>query len=806
MKKGYAKLLLPIVAMAVVFAGANASVYSARKDADVEFESAPTLTITLSSDDVAIENLIPGTADDSNEISVTVSTNSDSGYLLNAAIGTKENVTNSLLLVDEGDDLFESIAVGVPVTEITQARTWGFSTDHGATYSGMPTIIDTEHIETISSTTEPAIDEIPFLIGARADRFQTPGEYRNIVTFTATANPVPDTIATVRYMQDINDDVYASMEMEQQYQLIDKRDNKKYWIAKLADGNVWMTQNLSFELAAPSVTLYPETSNVSTTTTIPFREWREVNQVNFDSANRSGVSPIGVFLSSIESNAYIPGGVLANEGRVTATTLASTEDLAADDENWHYQVGTLVTSGIANSICPKGWMAPDDNPQYDMNVIVNRYGFASSPAYLITTPIDTTSSTIGYEMGSGAGIRYWAKDGMVSRPVNEHAGFYSGSFAAVRCVARRTSEYLYRFFMNDGTDDLFYSYVSGSWGGQDVSVIAPDYTFVYKQEYNEDLVLDRITRFNYVFDGWSSDPDATTAEYKAGDPLLTDTSGQNDFYAVWKPVDVTLEDAFAAAGATKVDGEHYAMQDMTVEICSAASINSSTDLIDTRDSKIYKVAKFKRAMEGAASTCWMIENLRLGDAENETILSSDDTDLPSGTTFTLPVATTDSISNDSRVSQYAIDDSVDAQGRHYGYKYNYYAAKAGLIVNTDIDVSNQSLCPKGWTLPTENRGFGELLKAYALGDQYGWGYSPSTHTYSPETISITLKSFDLMEDRDTRYWYGDNEMYSYYYNSRYRDAIRVNVFPTGDYVYYHSGGVTYNDNPASIRCTLRVNH
>ena len=63
-----------------------------------------------------------------------------------------------------------------------------------------------------------------------------------------------------------------------------------------------------------------------------------------------------------------------------------------------------------------------------------------------------------------------------------------------------------------------------------------------------------------------------------------------------------------------------------------------------------------------------------------------------------------------------------------------------------------------------------------------------------------------MEDRDTRYWYGDNEIYSYYYNSYYRDATRAIVFPTGDYIYNHSGGVNSNDNPASIRCTLRVNH
>lgn len=44
--------------------------------------------------------------------------------------------------------------------------------------------------------------------------------------------------------------------LEQQYQMMDKRDNKIYWVAKLADGNVWMTQNLDYDLVrVPQVRL-----------------------------------------------------------------------------------------------------------------------------------------------------------------------------------------------------------------------------------------------------------------------------------------------------------------------------------------------------------------------------------------------------------------------------------------------------------------------------------------------------------------------------------------------------------------------
>ena len=70
-------------------------------------------------------------------------------------------------------------------------------------------------------------------------------------------NPNGTTIGTntstdVKCMQDITSTnksfVLASMTNETQYTLIDKRDEKSYTIAKLADGKVWMTQNLDLDL------------------------------------------------------------------------------------------------------------------------------------------------------------------------------------------------------------------------------------------------------------------------------------------------------------------------------------------------------------------------------------------------------------------------------------------------------------------------------------------------------------------------------------------------------------------------------
>ena len=65
-------------------------------------------------------------------------------------------------------------------------------------------------------------------------------------------NPSGTTIFTILCMQDITSTnkstVLASMTEGTQYTLKDKRDGKEYAIAKLADGKVWMTQNLDLDI------------------------------------------------------------------------------------------------------------------------------------------------------------------------------------------------------------------------------------------------------------------------------------------------------------------------------------------------------------------------------------------------------------------------------------------------------------------------------------------------------------------------------------------------------------------------------
>ena len=70
-------------------------------------------------------------------------------------------------------------------------------------------------------------------------------------------------------MQDMSHDICNSVTRtgaETTTQLVDIRDNKLYYVTKLADNNCWMTQNLDLELRGTSTAaLTSENTDLSTT-------------------------------------------------------------------------------------------------------------------------------------------------------------------------------------------------------------------------------------------------------------------------------------------------------------------------------------------------------------------------------------------------------------------------------------------------------------------------------------------------------------------------------------------------------------
>ena len=138
------------------------------------------------------------------------------------------------------------------------------------------------------------------------------------------------------------------------------------------------------------------------------------------------------------------------------------------------------------------------------------------------------------------------------------------------------------------------------------------------------------------------------------------------------------------------------MQEMTPGICDETREGETVQLKDVRDDKIYWVAKLPDG------NCWMVQNLDL-DLSTQTVLTPTDSNVPSnwrpsvGTITTIPVYNEDSGKSYNPGDVYYENTNGEDPHYHVGNYYQWSAATAGY---TDTSQASQSICPKGWTLPS----------------------------------------------------------------------------------------------------------
>ena len=307
---------------------------------------------------------------------------------------------------------------------------------------------------------------------------------------------LPDTsktISAITYMQDMTTKGCAASDVGDTKQLIDKRDGKKYWVAKLADGNCWMTQNLELELTKGKL-LTPELSDVSsdwdpgvttlnsardgTTDTAVAQSWnlgKVVWKTPDGTGNCSGSGVYNFSHSDCQSywqdvSSWTPMTEYRTDG-VSYDASTKTYDahyLAGNYYSW--QAATAGTGEFAtsqydeasDSICPAGWHLPYSGPNNNSKsgsfyYLLDQYGLANTSRNNTITrpPLFFVRSGLAYPLYSdmlyaGSEGHYWSS---IAAPYSEDAyylhfaSYYSVGPSSVkdayfgfsvRCVAPST--------------------------------------------------------------------------------------------------------------------------------------------------------------------------------------------------------------------------------------------------------------------------------------------------------------------------------------------------------------------------------
>ena len=255
-----------------------------------------------------------------------------------------------------------------------------------------------------------------------------------VLKVPVSCNPDGTTIGTntstdIVCMQDITStnksSVLASMTNEAQYTLIDKRDEKSYTIAKLADGKVWMTQNLDLDLDSNTTYTNEDTDlgwNTSTSQydTASWTPTRSTYGATSDQTHewcQGGIwnTQYGFCDNNNTPESYDPGNLYWNEatsdysdwdgyystcdsststptctGTSPLATYVATSGtpqyhlgnyynwpaaIASNDASvygaWNDTTGEYESQEANQSICPAGWTLPYS----DLNTLWIEYGF-----------------------------------------------------------------------------------------------------------------------------------------------------------------------------------------------------------------------------------------------------------------------------------------------------------------------------------------------------------------------------------------------------------------------------------------------
>ena len=400
-------------------------------------------------------------------------------------------------------------------------------------------------------------------------------------------------------------------------------------------------------------------------------------------------------------------GIAACSGFVMASAYADTPASSSSSAN-----ASVTVSNTINLTLTGGDL-----------VIDNLTPGSASDSNIITATI-TSNSPYGYHLSATTGT----STGTTSLVNTADNNFSFTNLSANKATLNDFSDntWGYSYSTDDGT-----SWISGDYGSA-----LSGYNGLTLD--NDDSGATGTTLYNN--DSYAG---STAVKFKIGAKSATTQAagtytGTVNFYAVANPGPKTIETATT-------------MQE--VEACPASiPLETVYTLTDPRDNQTYKVARLKDGK------CWMVENLNLAGG---TALSADDTDVTTAyiesfssgryltkvdNTIVLPASSNRGFDYDNYSYVYNSGNKTNdcvSPGCYSYYSWDAATLGSGRSITTYNAEAEQSICPKGWGLPSTRYGSGTTAGATdfrALMISYGG--SDSITDYNSSTIPTGATMYD----------------------------------------------------------------
>ena len=305
-----------------------------------------------------------------------------------------------------------------------------------------------------------------------------------------------DTAGNYYYaMQDMNPTICASVTRKGETtatQLVDRRDNKLYWVAKLDDDKCWMTSNLDLEIGNTNMPLNSNTTDISTnpeiyastgiysdytvsdgvytwnpdsTAVTSGRTIAYPNNTSNPTVSGWGDSNTEPYSAEGGDTYYYTSNTTDNDTRYTSlqtcTDANHTEAecrhyFAGNYYNWTAAIASNDSTSISanndratNSICPKGWRLPNDS-QTDNEY--NEFGKMLFNAD-ITAKVSNGNESVGYKDGGFNKLRanpyYFVRSGDINSGTIDRSGING------RYWSSTVNSGSYAYYLNFGSSNLW---------------------------------------------------------------------------------------------------------------------------------------------------------------------------------------------------------------------------------------------------------------------------------------------------------------------------------------------------------------
>ena len=343
---------------------------------------------------------------------LTVATTNSAGYNLYLYSSDGNNSLTSINPANTSTiDAINNGGVGLTLSSL-EPNTWGYNLgattpSTNTTYIAVPTINTTPIQTKDTSSTNSANDTYTLSFGAKVDTTIASGTYTNSLTVAVVADPPLITAFDgITYMQEMTSTICTNAEENETARLTDSRDQKQYWVTKLADGNCWMTQNLDLDLNSTTLPLTPATSDVSSnwspdvytdpqgkitsnsslTGTYSWDVGMYVNKNPASYTSCSNTTNINTCSNWTDVSTMTAMTEENTSGNVISGNTYDAHYLAGNYYQWNTATagtgGTITSQDAKDSICPKGWHLPTSNntDSGSFAYLMNKYSITSNTA------------------------------------------------------------------------------------------------------------------------------------------------------------------------------------------------------------------------------------------------------------------------------------------------------------------------------------------------------------------------------------------------------------------------------------------